>query len=127
MDTLQPPDNRMLQDAWNVHKEGGLDHAGKIYEMLAEKYPGFQPVLNALGTMLLDMGRIEQAEKYFQKTGRSFDCIYSSGCLVYFGNIQPVFSKVSGHMTPGATFAFSVEELKEDAGETDFKIFKFTP
>lgn len=47
---------------------------------------------------------------------------YSSDCLVYCGNIQPVFSKVSGHMTPGAIFAFSVEELKEDAGETDFKL-----
>ena len=67
MDTLHPSDNRMLQDAWKAHKEGRLEHAGKIYKMMVEKYPGFKPALNALGTVLLDMGRVEQAEKYFQR------------------------------------------------------------
>ena len=67
MDTLNPSDNRLLQDAWKAHKVGRLEHAEKIYKMLVEKYPAFKPALNALGTVLLDMGRIEQAERYFQR------------------------------------------------------------
>ena len=46
-----------------------------------------------------------------------FDCIYSSDCLVYFGDLKPVFSVVSKSLSPNGIFAFSVEILKKDKEE----------
>ncbi len=55
-------------------------------------------------------------------TNQSFDCIYSSDCLVYFGNLLPVFSKVTQHLRHGGLFAFTVEQLTSPGENQDFKL-----
>ncbi len=47
------------------------------------------------------------------KTDKSYDLIYSSDCLVYFGDLRPVFSIVAQHLRPGGIFAFTVEGMEE--------------
>ena len=45
------------------------------------------------------------------------DLVYSSDCLVYFGNLARVFSRVHQALRPGGLFAFSVENLDDTAPE----------
>ncbi len=70
MDTLTPSDQEKFQEAWAAHKDGKLLRARKIYQGLVRKYPNFPPLLNALGTLLLDLGKTEEAERTFEKASR---------------------------------------------------------
>ncbi len=55
-------------------------------------------------------------------TDQTFNLIYSSDCMVYFGNLHPVFSRVAKHMAPGGIFAFSVETADRDGAPEDFHL-----
>ena len=46
----------------------------------------------------------------------SFDLIYSSDCLCYFGDLSRVFEKVYKILRPDSIFGFSVERLDRDGG-----------
>ncbi len=56
------------------------------------------------------------------QTRTVFDLIYSSDCMVYFGNLEPVFLQVASNMAPGGIFAFSVERPDGTAGARDFQL-----
>lgn len=46
------------------------------------------------------------------KIDKQFDCIYSSDCLVYFGNLSPVMEKIKTNLAPNGILGFSVELLE---------------
>ncbi len=49
----------------------------------------------------------------------SFDLIYSSDCLCYFGDLSRVFEKVYKILKPNSIFGFSVEKLSDNS---DFRL-----
>ena len=58
---------QILRNASSAHKEGRLAEAEKGYREVLRKKPGWGPVLNALGTVLLDQCRPDKARKVFEK------------------------------------------------------------
>lgn len=47
---------------------------------------------------------------FMQSSKRQFDCVICADTLVYFGELQPVFSAVFEVLQPGGFFIFSVEQ-----------------
>ncbi len=45
-----------------------------------------------------------------------FDLISCMDTLIYFGNLEPVFSGISARLAPGGQFVFTTEKLASDSG-----------
>ncbi len=56
---------RILQRASSAHRDGRLKDAERAYKKALRKDPGSPPILNALGTVLLDQGRPRKAKALF--------------------------------------------------------------
>ncbi len=62
---------RILQRASSAHRNGRLKDAERVYKKALKKDPGSPPILNALGTVLLDQGRPRKARALFLAAGSS--------------------------------------------------------
>ncbi len=69
-EVLGPTDKKKLKQASAAQQEGNFPLARKIYEDLLRRYPRSTPLLNALGTVLLDQGKPQEASALFQEAAR---------------------------------------------------------
>ncbi len=70
MDSLTPDDHKKLQEAWNAHREGRLLLAKELYGELLAKHPKAPALLNALATVLMDLGETETAVRVLERACR---------------------------------------------------------
>jgi len=54
----------------------------------------------------LDVGEITQ---WLQQSRENFDLIFSSDCLIYFGDLSQIIGLAANHLRPGGFFALSME------------------
>jgi len=57
----------LLADASMHHRQGNLPQARQLFEQALAIRPGWPPLLNALGTVLMDMGDMEGAASRFEQ------------------------------------------------------------
>ncbi len=61
---------KILHRASSLHQKGKLQEARALFEEALSLRAGWPPVLNALGTVLMDMGLYREAASHFQKASR---------------------------------------------------------
>ncbi len=110
MKKLSLQDNTLLHQAWKAHREGRLDEARKIYTDLIKKYPDMQQALNALGTVLMDMGEMDQAEACLKRAAEQKEPYVPA--LYNLARIK----QVSGRIGEAKRIYEQIITIKEDFG-----------
>jgi predicted TPR repeat methyltransferase len=52
----------------------------------------------------------------------AFDLVVAADVFIYIGNLQPIFSALTGKLTAGSLVAFSCEKLPEDTQDNGYKL-----
>ena len=91
----------------------GSGFAGLILRPLAADLTGvdLSPEMVELATGRNVYDRLEVAEitEWLNKGGENFDLIFSSDCLIYFGDLTVILAAAAKRLKPGGVLSFSLE------------------
>jgi predicted TPR repeat methyltransferase len=91
----------------------GSGFAGLILRPLAADLTGVdlspEMVELAKGRNVYDKLEVAEITQWLNAGGENFDLIFSSDCLIYFGDLTVILAAAAKRLKPGGVFAFSLE------------------
>jgi len=91
----------------------GSGLAGPVLKPLAADLTGvdLSPEMVELsrGRGVYDRLEVAEITAWLHKGGGNFDLIFSSDCLIYFGDLTPILTAAAGRLKPDGVLAFSLE------------------
>lgn len=68
----------------------------------------------------LEVGEVVEAMQ--RRADASYELITAADVFCYFGALEPAFGEIARLLTPGGTFACSVERIVDENGDADFEL-----
>ncbi|MBS4759900.1 MAG: tetratricopeptide repeat protein [Clostridium sp.] len=118
-----------IQKAFNLHNEGKLNEAEKIYMEFLEENPKQPDVSNLLGLIYLQKKQLEKAEHCFIDAVMGFPCaeFYQNLGLVYYNKkdypkSMECFSKAINFEKNNVDFIRNFAKMAKQSGQTEYAI-----